>query len=295
MTGDPAGDAPASSLLLADDGQQPPPSADCLVEITVPVYNEQKILADNIRQLHSYLTGHLPFRFVITIADNASTDGTFTLARQLSAELPGVRTVHLDGKGRGLALRHVWSHSDADIVAYMDADMSTHLSAFGPLIAPLLSGHGDLATGSRLAPGATVLRSPKREIISRLYNLLLRTVLSARFADAQCGFKAGRAEVIRALLPEIKDNAWFFDTELLILAQRKGLRIHQVPVTWTEDPDSKVDIAETVLADLRGVARLRFGSPARRGARRGASQHSPGPGIPHQPAPAQLTAPEQPR
>ena len=151
--------------------------------------------------------------------------------------------------------------ASADIVAYMDADLSTGLDAFLPLIAPLLSGHSDLAIGSRLAHGAQVVRRPKREIISRAYNLLLRTVLSARFSDAQCGFKAGRTEVIRALLPAVEDDAWFFDTELLMLAQRKGLRIYQVPVTWTEDPDSSVEIVRTALADLRGVARLRFAVP----------------------------------
>jgi hypothetical protein len=173
--------------------------------------------------------------------------------------------VHLDRKGRGLALRHVWSSSEADIVAYMDADLSTGLDAFLPLIAPLLSGHSDLSVGSRLAHGAQVVRGPKREIISRVYNLLLRTVLSARFSDAQCGFKAGRTEVIKALLPAVADDTWFFDTELLMLAQRKGLRIYQVPVTWTEDPDSTVEIVRTALADLRGVARLRFGSRSSNG------------------------------
>jgi glycosyltransferase involved in cell wall biosynthesis len=265
-----------------------PTARDGLIEIAVPVYNEQKILVQNIRTLHGYLTENLPFPFVITIADNASTDGTMGLARQLSAELPQVRTVHLDRKGRGLALRHVWGHSDADIVAYMDADMSTGLDAFLPLIAPLLSGHSDLATGSRLAHGATVVRSLKREIISRSYNLVLRTVLSARFADAQCGFKAGRAEVIKALLPEIKDDAWFFDTELLVLAQRSGLRTYQVPVAWTEDPDSKVDIVDTALADLRGVARLRFAGWRQ-------YWHGPGTGAARPAAPTKLTAPEQPR
>ena len=227
MTYNAAGQAPASSLLLTEDGPRAGVSRERLVEVAVPVYNEEKILARSVRQLHSYLTANLPFRFVITIAENASTDGTFAAAQQLCAELPCVRAVHLDRKGRGLALRHVWGSSDADIVAYMDADLSTGLDAFLPLIAPLLSGHSDLATGSRLARGATVTRSPKREIISRSYNLLLRTVLSARFADAQCGFKAGRAEVIRALLADVKDNAWFFDTELLILAQRRGLRIYR--------------------------------------------------------------------
>jgi glycosyltransferase involved in cell wall biosynthesis len=273
-------------LLRTRGGLRAGASPERLVEVAVPVYNEEKILARNVRQLHSYLTANLPFRFVITVAENASTDGTFATAQQLCAELPGVRAVHLDRKGRGLALRHVWGSSDADIVAYMDADLSTGLDAFLPLIAPLLSGHSDLAIGSRLAHGATVLRSPKREIISRGYNLLLRAVLSARFADAQCGFKAGRTEVIRALLPDIKDNAWFFDTELLILAQRRGLRIYQVPVAWTEDPDSTVDIVGTALADLRGVARLRFGS---------FGKHRPGADTQCRSASTELNVPEQSR
>jgi glycosyltransferase involved in cell wall biosynthesis len=286
-----AGQAPASSLLLTKEGPRAGASRERLVEVAVPVYNEEKILARSVRQLHSYLTDNLPLRFVITIADNASTDGTSATAQRLCAELPWVRAVHLDRKGRGLALRHVWGGSDADIVAYMDADMSTGLDAFLPLIAPLLSGHSDLATGSRLTHGATVVRSPKREIISRSYNLLLRTVLSARFADAQCGFKAGRTEVIKALLPDVKDDAWFFDTELLILAQRRGLRIYQVPVAWTEAPDSKVDIVGTALADLRGVARLRFA----RLSKQGFSKHGPDTGIQCRSASAELNAPEQPR
>jgi glycosyltransferase involved in cell wall biosynthesis len=248
------------------------------------VYNEEKVLEQSVRLLHSYLTDNLPFDFVITVADNASTDGTFAIAQRLRTELPRVRAVHLDRKGRGLALRHVWSSSEADIVAYMDADLSTGLDAFLPLIAPLLSGHSDLSVGSRLAHGAQVVRGPKREIISRVYNLLLRTVLSARFSDAQCGFKAGRTEVIKALLPAVADDTWFFDTELLMLAQRKGLRIYQVPVTWTEDPDSTVEIVRTALADLRGVARLRFGSRSSNG--RGTSTDC-------RSAKAELISPEQ--
>ena len=291
MTGDKGGDAALDSLLLTHDSQPPASSRERLIEVVVPVYNEEKVLERSIRRLHSYLTSNLPFRFVITIADNASTDRTFILAQRLDAEFPQVRAVHLDRKGRGHALRQVWGASEADIVSYMDADLSTELDAFLPLIAPLLSGHSDLATGSRLAHDATVVRSPKREIISRSYNLLLRTVLSARFADAQCGFKAGRTEVIRALLPDVKDNAWFFDTELLILAQRRGLRIYQLPVAWTEDPDSKVDIVGTALADLRGVARLRFA----RLSKQGASKHGPDPGIQCRSASTELNVPEQPR
>jgi hypothetical protein len=171
-----------------------------------------------------------------------------------------VRVVHLDKKGRGRALRAAWLQSDARVVAYMDVDLSTDLKALHPLVAPLLSGHSDIAIGSRLARGARVTRGPKREIISRCYMLVLRLSLGAHFTDAQCGFKAVRTSVAKQLLPLVKDEAWFFDTELLILAQRAGLRVHEVPVDWTDDPDSRVAIMRTAIEDLRGVVRLRFGA-----------------------------------
>lgn len=227
-----------------------------LVEVVVPVYNEQRALPASIRRLHGYLTHTFPYGFRITIADNASTDGTWQIAGELAAELPGVRAVHLAEKGRGRALRQVWSDSDADVVSYMDVDLSTDLDAFLPLVAPLLSGHSDLAIGTRLSRGANVVRGPKRELISRSYNLLLRSVMGARFSDAQCGFKAARTEIAQALLPAVEDQEWFFDTELLLLAERHGLRIHEVPVDWVDDPDSRVDIVRTAADDLRGLARV---------------------------------------
>ncbi|MDR8411201.1 bifunctional glycosyltransferase family 2/GtrA family protein [Nonomuraea sp. 3-1Str] len=227
-----------------------------LVEVVVPVYNEQRALRESIARLHGYLTRTFPYGFRITIADNASTDDTWHEARRLAAELPGVRAVHLDAKGRGRALRHVWSRSEADVVSYMDVDLSTDLDAFLPLVAPLLSGHSDLAIGTRLSRGSNVVRGPKREFVSRAYNLLLRSLMGARFTDAQCGFKAVRTEVAQALLPAVEDEQWFFDTELLLLAERHGLRIHEVPVDWVDDPDSRVDVVRTALDDLRGMARV---------------------------------------
>ncbi|WP_246365684.1 bifunctional glycosyltransferase family 2/GtrA family protein [Nonomuraea rhodomycinica] len=227
-----------------------------LVEVVVPVHNEQRALRESIVRLHGYLTRTFPYGFRITIADNASTDGTWHEARLLAAELSHVRAVHLDAKGRGRALRQVWSASEADVVSYMDVDLSTDLDAFLPLVAPLLSGHSDLAIGTRLSRGANVVRGPKREFISRAYNLLLRSVMGARFSDAQCGFKAVRTEVAQALLPAVEDEQWFFDTELLLLAERHGLRIHEVPVDWVDDPDSRVDVLRTALDDLRGMARV---------------------------------------
>jgi glycosyltransferase involved in cell wall biosynthesis len=206
--------------------------------------------------LHGFLRATFPFSWQITIVDNASTDGTLQIARRLMYELPEVGAMHLPAKGRGRALRTAWSVSRAEVLAYMDVDLSTDLAALLPLVAPLLSGHSDLAIGTRLHPGARVTRSRRRELISRCYNRLLRVALRARFTDAQCGFKAIRADAAAKVLPLVQDEEWFFDTELLVLAQRRGLRIHEVPVDWVEDADSRVEIVPTALADLRGVARL---------------------------------------
>jgi putative flippase GtrA len=227
-----------------------------VVDVVIPVYNEEHDLGPCVRRLHHLLSAALPYTFRITIADNASTDATAQVARSLAAELAGVRSVHLPEKGRGRALRAVWSASDASVLVYMDVDLSTDLAALLPLIAPLISGHSDLAIGTRLHRGSRVVRGAKRELISRCYNQILRRALATRFSDAQCGFKAIRADVAQRLLPLVEDTGWFFDTELLVLAERAGLRIHEVPVDWVDDPDSRVDIVATAKADLRGIARL---------------------------------------
>jgi putative flippase GtrA len=244
---------PGAAPVPAPDGAR---TAGPDVEIVIPVYNEETDLAPSVRRLHEYLVRNLPFTFLITIADNASTDRTLPVALELAAQFAEVHVLHLAEKGRGRALRAAWSASGARVVAYMDVDLSTDLAALLPLIAPLLSGHSDLAIGTRLARGSRVVRGPKREVISRSYNLLLRAALHARFSDAQCGFKAIRTDAARRLLPLVEDTGWFFDTELLVLAERSGLRIHEVPVDWVDDPDSRVDLVATALADLRGVVRV---------------------------------------
>ena len=234
----------------------PAPPSPARVDVVVPVFNEQAVLARSVRRLHEHLTDHMPFRWRIVVADNASTDQTPRIAAALAADLPGVELLRLPQKGRGRALRAAWLASDAEVVCYMDVDLSTDLRALLPLVAPLVSGHSDVAIGTRLHRGSQVVRGAKRELISRSYNHLLRLTLGARFSDAQCGFKAMRTSAARQLLPAVRDEAWFFDTELLMLAQRSGLRIHEVPVDWVDDPDSRVDIVRTALDDLRGIARL---------------------------------------
>jgi glycosyltransferase involved in cell wall biosynthesis len=230
------------------------------VEIVVPVRNEERELVASVRLLVAHLRDGFPFTARVTIADNGSTDATWALARELTDAYPGlVRAVRLDLPGRGRALRAAWSASDADVVAYMGVDLSTDLAALLPLVAPLLAGDADVAIGSRLAPGARVKRGFKRTFLSRGYNLLLRAGLVVGFSDAQCGFKALRSGAAREVLPSVVDNGWFFDTELLVLAERAGLRICEVPVEWVDSPDSRVRTLPTVLADLRGIWRLWWG------------------------------------
>jgi putative flippase GtrA len=224
--------------------------------VVVPVHDEEAGLESSLRRLHAFLREEFPFSWRVTVVDNASTDGTWPLAERLAAELPGVCAVHLARKGRGGALASTWAASDATVLAYMDVDLSTDLAALAPLVAPLLSGHSDLAIGTRLSASSRVVRGPKRELVSRCYNTLLHATLATRFSDAQCGFKAVRADRARELLPLVEDTGWFFDTELLVLAERAGLRIHEVPVDWVDDADSRVDVVATAVADLRGVARL---------------------------------------
>ncbi|MBA4867156.1 bifunctional glycosyltransferase family 2/GtrA family protein [Streptomyces sp. PSKA54] len=245
-----AGALPARKHIQAGEGGVP------VLDVVIPVYNEEKDLRPCVDRLYDHLVRTFPYRFRITIADNASTDSTPQVAARLASTMESVRYVRLEQKGRGRALCTVWSASEAPILAYMDVDLSTDLNALLPLVAPLVSGHSDLAIGSRLSRSSRVVRGPKREFISRAYNLILRGSLQARFSDAQCGFKAIRRDVAQVLLPLVEDTGWFFDTEMLVLAERAGLRIHEVPVDWVDDPDSTVHIVKTATDDLKGVWRV---------------------------------------
>ncbi len=226
------------------------------LDLAVPVFNEEVDLERAIRELHRYLTSEVDVSWQITIADNASTDETAAIADRLAREFDRVSVVHISEKGRGLALKRVWLASSAAVVAYVDVDLSTELSALPPLIAPLLSGHSDIAIGTRLAATSRVVRGRRREFISRSYNLIVKRTMDVRFSDAQCGFKAMRSDVARQLIPLVEDNEWFFDTELLIIAEKSGLRIHEVPVDWIDDPNSSVDLVAAARADLVGLWRV---------------------------------------
>src|SRR5215210_674647 len=234
------------------------PHRQVSVEVVVPVYNEQEALPKSIPALCAYLETYFPYRWSVVIADNASTDDTLAVASELAATYhPYVSVLHLKEKGRGRALKAAWLSSEADILAYMDVDLSTTLWSFLPLVAPLATGHSDVAIGSRLLRGAMVTRQWKREVISRCYNLLIKTLFANGFSDAQCGFKAIKRSAAQDLLPQIEDGEWFFDTELLLLAEARGYRISEVPVDWIEDLDTRVDIGSTALKDVKGLLRVR--------------------------------------
>ncbi|MGW0893560.1 glycosyltransferase [Saccharopolyspora sp. NPDC002578] len=246
------------------------------VDLVIPVHNEERSLPGCLQVLREHLERDFPFHWSITVVDNASTDATLRVANEMSEAMPNVRVLHLDRKGRGLALRTAWGYSDADVVVYMDVDLSTGLDALLPLVAPLVNGHSDLAIGSRLAPGSRTVRGAKRELISRGYNKVVRWTHGARFSDAQCGFKAARTDVVKPLLRHVHDDAWFFDTELLLLAEHNDLRVHEVPVDWVEDVDTRVNVAKTATDDLAGLLRV---------ARAKVTGAATVPGLPRRPEP----------
>jgi glycosyltransferase involved in cell wall biosynthesis len=230
------------------------------VDLVIPCYNEVHVIADSVGRTLGFLDEHPEHRWRIVIADNASTDGTLGIARELEAAYPGrVAALHIPVKGRGLALRTAWLTSDAEVCAYMDVDLSTDLNHLSELIDPLAADEADLSFGTRLAPSSETVRGWQREFISRAYVFILRWFGGLKVSDAQCGFKAIRTDAARALLPVVEDTGWFFDSELLLIAQQNGYRLREVSVKWTDDPDSRVNIIKTATDDLKGLWRLRRG------------------------------------
>jgi hypothetical protein len=245
----------------------PPPTSSrgpLQVEVVVPAYNEAPNLETSVTRLRQYLDESFPFRTLVTIVDNGSTDGTALVAQRLASTMSGVQALILARKGRGHALRTAWSASEAEVVAYMDVDLSTSLSALLPLAGSVLSGHSDLAVGTRLAPGSRVVRGPKRELVSRAYSHLVSFCLRSHVSDFQCGFKAMRQTRALQILPLIEDEGWFFDTELIVTAERLGIRVSETPVDWTDDPESSVHILRTTLENLGGIWRMAWSRAPRR-------------------------------
>jgi len=226
------------------------------LSVVIPVYNEEKDLPKNIPILNSFLTKEAAlYDWEIVIADNASVDNTPEVARKLT-ENPRIKYFRLEQKGRGRALKKVWNASNREILAYMDVDLSSDLAFFPKLIEVINQG-ADIAIGSRLAKGAKVYGRPFiREVMSRGYSLLFRSLFQTKFQDAQCGFKVITKEAWKKLNPLIKDTKWFFDTELLIIAQKTGLKITEVPIIWWDDPASTVKVAKTAWGDIKGLIRL---------------------------------------
>ena len=230
------------------------------LDVIIPVFNEEKILVENIDKLHAVLTDKCSaYTWQIVIADNASTDQTPEISRYLADRYYQVSYFRIERRGRGGALRQAWIKSSADVVGYMDADLSSDLNVFSDLVDEIVVSGYDIAIGSRFAKGATVIgRSVMRGLISKAYSILFRAVLMTKFQDAQCGFKVLNRRIVKNVLPLIKDTGWFFDTELLVLAEKNGYRIKEVPIKWVDDSDSKVKIFNTVLEDLKGLLRLRL-------------------------------------
>jgi glycosyltransferase involved in cell wall biosynthesis len=251
---------PGADAVQQDHGSGPATAAAVAVsvDVVIPVLNEAHVLEKSMSTLRQYLANSFPYQWRVVIVDNGSTDGTQAVAQALSARYSDITFHHLRERGRGRALRHAWTQSDADIVCYMDVDLSTELAALPRLVAALVDEGYDMAVGSRLMKASHTVRSFKREVISRAYNLMIKALFLTRFSDAQCGFKGVTRKVVERIVPQIQDQSWFFDTEMLLLGHHQKYRIKDIPVVWIEDDDSRVKIIRTAWDDIKGLLRLRW-------------------------------------
>jgi glycosyltransferase involved in cell wall biosynthesis len=227
-------------------------------DIALPVYNEERQLTKSITQLVRFIKkSDLPYDIRVVIVNNASTDTTAKVGKSLANIYENVDYLGIPEKGRGRALIACWEKSRAQILAYMDVDLSADLKHLRDLLDAIAVKGADIAIGSRLAPGASVSgRTFAREIISRGYNLLIRLLFQGTFKDAQCGFKAISREAFELLAPLLKNRNWFFDSEMLIIAMKAGFTIEEIPISWKDDPTSTVKVARTAKEDILGLFRL---------------------------------------
>lgn len=230
--------------------------------VVVPIYNEEVDLPKNLPKLASFLVEKMAnYDWEIVIADNASTDKTPEIVEMLAQKNKKIKYLRLPTKGRGLALKTAWGKSKSELLSYMDIDLSSDLDYFPKLI-QALEANADIAIGSRLLPGAKVFgRTFTREIMSRGYSFLFRSLFWTSFRDAQCGFKAIRKSTAERILPLVQDSGWFFDSELLIIAEKAGMKVAEVPIVWRDDPTSTVKVAKTALSDIKGLFRLLIEKP----------------------------------
>ena len=234
------------------------------VDLVLPAYNEEAVLERSTETLLAWTEAHPEHEWRIVIADNASVDGTLAIARALEARHEGrVAALHLPVKGRGIAVKTAWLTSPAEVLAFMDVDLSTDIAHIPDIVEPIVAGEADVAIGTRLHPGSDKERGWRREIVSQVWIRIVRHLGGLRVTDAQCGFKAVSREAARALLPLQEDAGWFFDSELLLLAQENGYRLREAPVRWVEDRDSRVSILGASFEHLRGLWRMRRGGVPR--------------------------------
>lgn len=210
------------------------------VSVVLPAHNEAGILEPAVMEIIKILNKYNE-AYEIVIAEDGSTDGTDKKADELSKRSLAVRHLHSKKRlGRGKALKNAFQQSSGEILVYMDVDLATDVRQLKELIESIDKEGYDFATGSRLLPESKVERSGTRNITSIIYNFMVRAVLGSKVKDHQCGFKAFRRESLLQLLEEVEASHWFWDTELLVRAHRRGFRIREIPVLWKSGRETKV-------------------------------------------------------
>lgn len=233
-----------------------------LVEFCLPIYNEEKIIEKNVLKIVNFCKEkNLPFNWRVIIVNNGSKDNSLAISQKLSADNKQIGYTTILEPGRGQALKKYWLTSNADVVAYMDADLAVSLNNIIDLINPFVNNEADLVIGSRMMPGATIKRSFIRELISQSCNILYRLIIGNNISDTQCGFKAIKTEVFKKIAPYIEDNKWFFDTEIISFTHHLGYKIKEVPVNWEEnrydERKSKVNLLKDSFIHLKNLLRLK--------------------------------------
>jgi glycosyltransferase involved in cell wall biosynthesis len=230
------------------------------IEITIPILNEEFRLEQGVTEAVEFLENSGIDNYSIVLADNGSTDNTEQIAQSLTKRFPTVKAIKVSKRGVGLALKQSWGSSEADFIGYMDVDLATDLNHILEAYRILQGEEVDVVNGSRLLPNSQVKnRSIIRGITSHGFNYLLKALLKVNISDGMCGFKfLKKTSYDKILKSGLENNEWFFCTELLVKAEWMGMNIHEIPVKWEDDSDSRVELFKTITKYLKEIKRLKL-------------------------------------
>jgi len=230
--------------------------------VVLPARNEELIIRDNVLRLYEYMQGAFPNDdWKIVVSDNNSSDRTAEIVKELAEKHARIEYLLVTVVGKGAAVKNAWEKYSSDVYMFMDSDLATDIHGIPMLVEPLRLETSDIACGSRFLRESAVERSLIRRVTSFGYRLVVKLLLSIKVRDLPCGFKAINEKAKKALLSKIESDGWFFDSELIILGEKLGLRVQEIPVRWREPIEtgrkSKVKIISLSIEYVKEVVKIR--------------------------------------